>query len=195
MGRSSRSQASENRTRILDVASGLFRAHGVEAVGIADIMKAAGMTQGGFYKHFDSKDALAVEACALAFDGAERSWRNVANDAGAAGRKGAQAIVDYYLTDKPPESTCPMIAFAPDAARRTTDDPLRETYSSGVQQLYQAFAEFSRKDGSAKAENDTRTMFAAMVGSNMLSKSGSEWSDVLGQSARRSGARAKRRKA
>ena len=55
MGRSNRSQADENRARILQVVSGLFRAHGVEAVGIADVMKAAGMTQGGFYKHFPSK--------------------------------------------------------------------------------------------------------------------------------------------
>ena len=67
MGRSSRSQANANRVRIVEVASGLFRAHGIEAVSISDIMKAAGMTQGGFYKHFASKDALAAEACELAF--------------------------------------------------------------------------------------------------------------------------------
>ena len=67
MGRSSRSQASANRVRIVEVASGLFRAHGIEAVSISDVMKAAGMTQGGFYKHFASKDALAAEACELAF--------------------------------------------------------------------------------------------------------------------------------
>jgi AcrR family transcriptional regulator len=65
--RSSRSQASANRVRIVEVASGLFRAHGIEAVSISDVMKAAGMTQGGFYKHFASKDALAAEACELAF--------------------------------------------------------------------------------------------------------------------------------
>ena len=66
MGRSSRSHADENRVRILQVASSLFRPHGVEAVG----MKVAGMIQGSFYKHFPSKGALPAEACALAVEGA-----------------------------------------------------------------------------------------------------------------------------
>jgi DNA-binding transcriptional regulator YbjK len=58
MGRSSRAQAEQSRMRIVDAATALFRRHGVDAVSIADIMKAADMTQGGFYKHFTSKDAL-----------------------------------------------------------------------------------------------------------------------------------------
>ena len=184
MGRSSRSQADENRVRILQVASGLFRAHGVEAVGIADVMKAAGMTQGGFYKHFPSKDALAAEACALAFEGAAENWRRVARDAATDGRNVAAAIADYYVAPKPPGMTCPMIAFAPDAARRGSDDPLHRTFSDGVRGLFDTFSELAEGAASPEAEDRLRTLFAAMIGSNMLARSGpgEEWSTAFGRS-------------
>jgi AcrR family transcriptional regulator len=86
MGRSSRSHTDENRARILQVASSLFRPHGVEAVGIADVMKVAGMIQGSFYKHFPSKGAPGRGMRALAFEGAAENWRGVARDAATDGR-------------------------------------------------------------------------------------------------------------
>ena len=64
MGRSSKEQADANRRRIVAAAGNLFRSKGYDTVGIADVMKAAGLTQGGFYKHFASKEALAAEAWA-----------------------------------------------------------------------------------------------------------------------------------
>jgi TetR/AcrR family transcriptional regulator, transcriptional repressor for nem operon len=60
--RVSRERAAENRDRIVAAASRLFRAHGFDGVGVDAIMKQAGLTHGGFYGHFDSKDALAAEA-------------------------------------------------------------------------------------------------------------------------------------
>ena len=143
MGRSSRSQADNNRARIVEVASGLFRAHGVEAVGIADVMKVAGMTQGGFYRHFASKDGLVAEACTLGFQKAAENWRRVAQDAVQDGRDVAEALTAYYLAPKSPEMTCPMIALAPDAARRPSDDPLHQAYVAGVRGLFNTFAELA----------------------------------------------------
>jgi TetR/AcrR family transcriptional repressor of nem operon len=171
MGRSSRKQADDNRARIVEVASGLFRAHGIEAVGIADVMKAAGMTQGGFYRHFSSKEALAAEACAFAFTKAAENWRRVAQDAARDGRNAAAAIADYYLVPKPPEKTCPMVALAPEAAGRAPDDPLHCAYNEGVRGLFDTFAELASADGPG-AEDRLRMLFAAMVGSNMLARSG-----------------------
>jgi TetR/AcrR family transcriptional repressor of nem operon len=184
MGRSSRRQADNNRARIVEAASGLFRAHGIEAVGIADVMKAAGMTQGGFYKHFPSKDALAAEACELAFAKAAENWRRVAQDAAGDGRDVARAIAAYYLAPKSPEMTCPMIALAPDAAHRTPDDPVHRAYSDGVRGLFNTFAELAAADGFPAVENRLRMLFAAMVGSNMLARSGhgEGWSTSFKQS-------------
>src|SRR5580698_3697470 len=61
-------QAKQNRQLILETASRMFRLHGMENVSVADIMKESGFTHGGFYNHFKSKDALAAEAIASAFD-------------------------------------------------------------------------------------------------------------------------------
>src|SRR5215213_10284407 len=61
-----REQAAQNRQRILDVAAQLFREHGFEGIGVADLMKEAGLTHGGFYGHFSSKDQLIAEASARA---------------------------------------------------------------------------------------------------------------------------------
>lgn len=85
MGRSSRQQADANRARIVEIASGLFRARGIEAVSIGDVMKAAGLTQGGFYRHFASKDALAAEAPRL------RSNRRSVFGGGQPRKRGATA--------------------------------------------------------------------------------------------------------
>src|SRR5215510_4276226 len=59
-----REQAAANREKIVEVASILFRKHGFDGIGVADIMKAAGLTHGGFYGQFASKEELAAEACA-----------------------------------------------------------------------------------------------------------------------------------
>src|ERR1700728_4101396 len=105
MGRSSKEQADANHQRIVDAAGRLFRTHGYDAVGIADVMKGAGMTQGGFYKHFASKEALACEAWGARFTGADALWHQ---------QEGAgspiAALIDYYLSPKPPEYCCPMLA-------------------------------------------------------------------------------------
>lgn len=170
MGRSSRKQADDNRARIVEVASGLFRAHGVDAVGIADVMKAAGMTQGGFYRHFASKDGLAAEACTLAFQKAAESWRRVARDAAQSGRDVTEALIAYYLAPRSPDTTCPMIAFGPDAVRRPPDAPLHQAYVAGVRDLFRIFAALAATYASEAKDDRLRVLFAGMVGSNLLAR-------------------------
>jgi TetR/AcrR family transcriptional repressor of nem operon len=67
MGRVSQAQATQNRERIVGTAARLFRERGMTGVSVADVMAEAGLTHGGFYKHFTSKDALVAEAVTLAF--------------------------------------------------------------------------------------------------------------------------------
>jgi TetR/AcrR family transcriptional regulator, transcriptional repressor for nem operon len=163
MGRSSRAQADENRLRILTAAGALFRARGVEDVGIADVMKAAGMTQGGFYNHFSSKEAITTEACTQSFDGAAQKWREIAANARDKGKDAVLAIENYYAADKPPEATCPMIAFAPISSRRAGDDPLRLAFDDGVKALFAVYSE--QAGGESASLSDA---FAAMVGAKLL---------------------------
>ena len=162
MGKSSREQAGANRARILEVASGLFRSRGYDAVGIADVMKAAGMTQGGFYKHFASKEALAAEAWAFGFERAVRAWQQQANGACRLG-----ALIDYYFSAKPPERGCPMVAHGEEATRQNGDGELRSVYARGARALYDAFVSTAK---GAVDEDRARLLFAAMVGANMLGR-------------------------
>lgn len=175
MGRSTAEQARRNRDRIVETASRLFRARGAEAVSVAEIMAAMGMTTGAFYKHFASKEALVQEACAASFDAAQKGWTRIADEAG--GTAPATAIVAHYVKPMRPEQSCPMLAFAPDAAAEAPGTSLQATYAKGAEELYRAFA------GSPEAEidEDMAVLFAAMVGARLLADAakGSDWSETL----------------
>ena len=80
MGYSKKDKA-ETHTRIVTVAAKRFRELGLEGIGVADVMKEAGVTVGGFYKHFDSRDELVVEALATAFQDLDRWEEHTANEA------------------------------------------------------------------------------------------------------------------
>src|SRR4030081_3118302 len=77
----SREQAAENRERILDVAAQLFRERGFDGIGVADLMKAAGLTHGGFYGHFSSKEDLMAQACERAHTRSVDNWNPLADHA------------------------------------------------------------------------------------------------------------------
>ena len=162
MGRSSKDRADDNRRRIVEAAGRLFRSRGYDAVGIADVMKAAGMTQGGFYKHFASKEALACEARGAGFKGAAALWRQQEDpDSPIA------ATVDYYLSPRPPEHRCPILAHGEEAARMEEDSELRNVYADGAHSLYETFMETAK---GLVDDDQAKLLFAAMIGANLLSR-------------------------
>ena len=162
MGRSSKQQAGANRRRIVAAAGNLFRSRGYDAVGVADVMKAAGMTQGGFYKHFSSKEALAAEAWGQGFEGAGAIWRRQEKRGSL-----AAAIVDYYLLPKPPELRCPMIAHGEDVGRMEEGCALHGVYADGAEALFETFIDAAK---GAMPEDQAKLLFAAMIGVNLLSR-------------------------
>ena len=76
MPRVSREQTDKNRLLIEAASARLFKEHGFDGVSVADIMASAGLTHGGFYGHFESKDELAALACAKAFEESAARWRS-----------------------------------------------------------------------------------------------------------------------
>src|SRR5260370_27815802 len=92
----SREQAAANRERIVEVAGKLFRENGFDGIGVADLMRAAGLTHGGFYGHFKSKDDLGGEACSRAMARASEKWAALARMPRGDARA---AIVQQYLTE------------------------------------------------------------------------------------------------
>jgi TetR/AcrR family transcriptional regulator, transcriptional repressor for nem operon len=116
--RVSRIQAAENRQTVINVASRLFRERGFDGIGLKDLMEGAGLTQGGFYKQFASKQDLAVEASRRALESASGRWSDAAaqNPDDPLG-----AVIGFYLSGDHREEKmdgCPIVALGSDAARQ-----------------------------------------------------------------------------
>ncbi|MFF9100162.1 TetR/AcrR family transcriptional regulator [Streptomyces rubrogriseus] len=165
MSRVSQAQAEENRRRVVDTASRLFREHGTH-VSVADLMKAAGLTHGAFYKQFASKEALVDEATAHAFaELAQRYSTGLERHDGQ--RVAAQrALIDAYLSVEhrdAPADGCPVAALATDIAREAGGEgrEARRVYAEGVAD----FAEFLARD-----DQDGLVRLCTLFGALVLSR-------------------------
>ncbi|WP_326601944.1 TetR/AcrR family transcriptional regulator [Streptomyces sp. NBC_01799] len=162
MGRVSQAQAQENRKRVVANASRLFREQGT-GVSVADLMKSAGMTQGGFYKQFASKDALVGEATVHAF--AQLEARRTAELDEHDGRRDAarQGLIDYYLSTRHRDNAgdgCPAAALAADMSR-DAGDAAHDVYIEGVRD----FAQWLATD-----DEDGLARLATLVGALLLAR-------------------------
>jgi TetR/AcrR family transcriptional regulator, transcriptional repressor for nem operon len=170
VGRSNRAQAEKNRQRIVDVAGAAFRKSGTRTVTIADVMTQAGMTQGGFYKHFPSKDALVAEACMSAFNRSAQTWKEKGHQPDESVDGSLQRLIARYFSKKLPEKTCPMVALAQDAAPNGANQALNAVYQTGVEQLFETFTAIASEGQLEISPERLVLAFAAMVGANMLSR-------------------------
>jgi TetR/AcrR family transcriptional repressor of nem operon len=153
MGRVSQAQAQQNRERIVATAARLFRERGVSGVSVADVMAEAGLTHGGFYKHFASKDALVAEAVTQAFTA----------QAAELGPD-VTAFLGAYLSPTHrdnPGGGCPSAGFGGDVAHASGGDETRFAYAKGVE----AFATYLGKPG----EPDLAAL-SMMAGALILSR-------------------------
>ncbi|MFB4394782.1 MULTISPECIES: TetR/AcrR family transcriptional regulator [unclassified Pseudomonas] len=127
----SREQNALNRDRILDSASQLFREKGFDGIGINDLMRAAGLTRGAFYGHFQSKDDLIGQACKQGLANNAAYWRatlDTSPDGALA------ALASFYLSDRHQHASakgCVLAALAPDAARQGPE--VRSEFTQGVE--------------------------------------------------------------
>ncbi|WP_242123568.1 TetR/AcrR family transcriptional regulator [Sphingobium sp. Sx8-8] len=182
----SREQAARNRDKVIDTASRLFRAHGVDGVGIHEVMRESGLTHGGFYNQFPSKEALAAEACAASLAGSADRWRAIAEAAGP--DRAAAAIADDYLSARnrdAPETGCALIALGPDAARR--GGALAQAFRDGFEALTGVIetmsADISREEALARMAQLVGAMVLARgVGDPALSE------EIMAAARRASGA-------
>src|SRR5258708_37216425 len=109
----------ENHEKILSMAARSFREHGGDSSGIGKDMKQVGLTKGGFYRHFESKDDLFVEAVARAFDEMGRGMLKIAKSAPEG--QALRAIIEYYLSARhanSPGMGCVFSALGPELARK-----------------------------------------------------------------------------
>ena len=169
----SREQAALNRERIVETAARLFREKGYDGIGVADLMKNAGLTHGGFYGHFASKEDLMIEACQHALEKSLEGWRTkVAQDP----REALPAIVDNYLTPKhrdQPGTGCPAAAMGVDVARMSPG--ARPAFTQATRQqfaLLQDLMPDNTPDGTPERRRQQAiATFSAMVGAMVLARS------------------------
>ncbi|VVD83694.1 TetR family transcriptional regulator [Pandoraea capi] len=167
----SREQAAENREAIVSAADRLFRERGVDAVGLTALMKEAGFTQGGFYNHFKSKDALVAAVMARAMAANEELLAQ-SQAATASGGK-PKTSVDKYLSTAHRDDVacgCPMAGFAGDVPR--IGDEAQACYAKGLADSLEHMTAAGVAQGLTREQAYQRAMarFAQMVGSLVLSR-------------------------
>lgn len=164
----SREQMAANRERILDIASRLFRERGFENVSVAEVMQQAGLTHGGFYGHFASKEALAAEASAHALSLTAQRWSATLGDEGV---DGLERIVHAYLSRRHrdhPGAGCAIAALGADMARQ--GDPVRDAFSRELEGLIEVLENSLPGADRARRHEQALTLMAQLVGAIVLSR-------------------------
>jgi len=151
----SKEQVRENRMRVVETASELFRERGYDGIGISELMSEAGLTHGGFYKHFGSKADLLSEAMNCGFTRSAEKTEGV----------NREKFIEYYLSRQHRDDMgkgCVMSALGTDAARQS--ESIKETFADGIERQLDVLGN----------ENGTRAdlinTIAHLVGALVLSR-------------------------
>ena len=164
----SRAEAAQNRERIIEVAARLFRERGFDGIGVAELMNFAGLTHGGFYGHFASKEDLIAQPCARALEGSLDAMHLAAERGGG---NPLSAVASAYLSpahrDRPGEG-CALAALGAEAVRHGS--PVRGAFTQGVRSLADRLTRLlPGKSKRAKRER-ALAIFASMVGALVLAR-------------------------
>jgi TetR/AcrR family transcriptional regulator, transcriptional repressor for nem operon len=144
--RKSKRETEETRKRIVEMAADEFRQHGIVTSGIADLMAAVGLTHGGFYRHFESKEQLVAEATAAALDTLLDTLASAAS--GKKGRNALKAALAVYVCAEHrdnPRDGCPLAPLGSELAR--SDKRVRDVATTGFSRMVEILAaHFDRPD-------------------------------------------------
>jgi TetR/AcrR family transcriptional regulator, transcriptional repressor for nem operon len=166
--RKSREATVLSKARIVSAAARMVRERGVEATSVADVMHAAGMTNGGFYRHFQSKDEMIASAIRAGFDEiAERFDRRLRQDGAAAA---VAAYVEEYLSERHlqhPGYGCPVAAVGTDAGR--SRGVFADEFVDGVEKLIERLSSgLGRRTGEERRKAIRR--LALLVGTVVVAR-------------------------
>jgi len=162
-----KAQSQENRARIVETASALFRERGYDGVSVADLMLAAGLTHGGFYKHFESKAELMAEATEHGLAAKMHDYQGV----------DMQGFVNSYLSREHRDGRgdgCTLAALSGDAARQLPT--VQAAFESGISSMLAAIERGSTTEAVTRpaARAQAIGLFAQMVGAVVLSRACSD---------------------
>ena len=166
--RVSRIQAAENRETVINVASRLFRERGFDGIGLKDLMEAAGLTQGAFYKQFESKEDLAAQASKRALESASQRWSSAIaeNPDDPLG-----AVIAFYLSAGHREEKldgCPVVALGSDAARQGPG--VKAAFEEGIKAYLEVLGPLLPKTDGEDSNRKAMIVLSTMVGAMTLSR-------------------------
>jgi TetR/AcrR family transcriptional repressor of nem operon len=178
----SRQQAVENRLAIVAAAEKLFRERGVDAVGLAELMRAAGFTHGGFYNHFKSKDALVAAVIEKAMEDGIQGFAALFESARLADVDPIRRTIQWYLSPEHRANInagCPWSGFVGDARR--LGDVAQRSYAGGLATNLERFAKVIEKTEriSEGSHQKAVVLFSQMLGTLLLSRAVADVDPVL----------------
>ena len=178
--RYSREHKLETHARIVKKASVRLREKGAHGIGVADLMKEAGLTHGGFYAHFDSREALVIEAFADAMDRSTERWRKLAE--ATPPEKRLATIVDSYLTPlhrDDPGHGCAVPTLGAEIARESPKT--RKAFAAKLEQMIDMLAEQIPDQPRKAARKQAMASVATMMGTMVLARiaGNGEFSDEI----------------
>lgn len=166
--RVSRIQAAENRETVINVASRLFRERGFDGIGLKDLMKGAGLTQGAFYKQFKSKEDLAAQASRRAMESATDRWSAAT---AASPEQPLEAVMSFYLSmghRGERMDGCPIVALGSDAARQGQD--VKASFEAGINEHLEILGRFIAEANGEQSDSKAMAILSTMVGAVLLSR-------------------------
>jgi TetR/AcrR family transcriptional repressor of nem operon len=187
--RYSESHKEETHAKLLQIAGRMLREKGPENLAVAEVMKEAGLTHGGFYAHFKSKDALLVEALERVFAGGRRKFLGAVE--GLPPRHALATYIDFYVSPRhrdDAKSGCPVTALTSDSPRQSRK--FRAAFDAGMKQLVSGLA--MRIEAAGIKCDDAQVLAAsvlsAMAGAVAISRAVSDkrLSDEMLEAARES---------
>jgi TetR/AcrR family transcriptional regulator, transcriptional repressor for nem operon len=167
--RKSRKESAQTRKRIVEAASVEFRRNGVEGTGLADLMAAAGLTHGGFYKHFESKGQVVEEAFAAATDSMVEAMSRTMS--ASPGDRGLHAMIAEYLSTRHRDDVaggCPFVALGSEVARG--GDTVHEATTAGFLKVVDIIAGQLEGMSPAAARKQAMLTFLTMVGALTMAR-------------------------
>ncbi|WP_448043081.1 TetR/AcrR family transcriptional regulator [Bradyrhizobium liaoningense] len=167
--RYSREHKQETHDRIVKKASVRLREKGAHGIGVADLMKEAGLTHGGFYAHFDSREALVIEAFGYAMDRSMEHWRKLTGE--AAPEKRLALIAESYLStlhrDNPGHG-CSIPALGAEIARESPKT--RKAFAGKLDQMIEMMTDYIPNMPRKAARRQAIATLATMVGTMLLAR-------------------------
>jgi TetR/AcrR family transcriptional regulator, transcriptional repressor for nem operon len=165
--RKSKAETAKTRRRIVEVASEVIRNQGIDATGVAEIMAAAGLTHGGFYRHFSSKEELVTEALAM-------SRKDFVAGTVDAANQGAEAVLKHFQQYASPGyrddigGTCPLAANGSEIVR--ADAKTRHLATEGFRLIFEKAAPFMRSQGDEAQTETAISVLTNMIGALTMSR-------------------------